>query len=264
VALLALLEARPGPEHQAAIVKMVADAYEVGSQRYGEDPAYPIAQSAVRSLAKGPQIPLAHVPALREVLRSTQDVVLRRLILEALLINGPPDFPQKVVTLALNQGRLKHHIAAAEALYQQTDHVAAALADQIDAAQLELRDPRVATPLALVAGACASPAHLLGLADALAANPKRRALIFALWLGDPARPEAGLLLDRLGDEGLPAMLQAMGADDTRLPRDVLDPYGETAITEGLVSRFAGFFAPKRPSETPTFPGVVDVDLDEDD
>jgi hypothetical protein len=261
VALLALLEARPAPEHQAAITRMVADSYEIGSQRYGDDPAHPIARAAARALAKGPTIDRAHIASLRTVLQSTEDFILRRLILEALLANGPPDLPQKVMKLALDRGRLKFHVAAAEALYQQTDHVTPDMAGQIDAAQLELRDPRVAVPLALVAGTRATPNHLMALAVALATNPKRRALILALWFGDPSGPQAEAVLDQFNDDGLLAALKAFDAPDALLPRDLLDPHGETEITERLVSRFAELFAPKPPAVAPSFPGVDDIDLE---
>lgn len=241
-ALLALMKARRHPEHIEALLQLAADTWSTQRHYYNEEANYPIAQRAAELLCEPPAIDDRYVTPLGDIIRKTKDWDVARTLLTALVRNASNESRQRVMRLALRTGAPPLHRLAAEALMHASDHVDAVLAGQISDEQLARRPAYIAFPMAFVVGACAEPDRAFAAAQALAANPTRRALLIPLWLAVLGRDKAlATKIATLLPNGLVEALSAAGNSGTKLARDALDEFGDVRVVQEVLSRLSSLF-----------------------
>lgn len=182
-ALVALLDAKPHRDHLPALLLLVRSDWSPRSSYYGEEEDYPIAQAAVKALAKLGTLPDEVADDLYRLAIDTRDSDLRYEIFVLLVKSAASRFQEELLDLALNPGSRGIRQLAAHALLIGSAQVAPAVLKRITPKLLETRIERVASRLLLLVALSGEIEDVIPAAEALAANPKRRVLLLlAIWV----------------------------------------------------------------------------------
>ncbi len=227
-ALVALLGAKPHPDHVPTLMSLAHDQWSASYRRYEEDDHFPIAHQAIAALAALQSLPDDDLERIDALGIETTDPKLRYDVFELLVTHGGRAMQERLLHRACSPGRPAVRRAAAHALVFKSESLDAAVVADIDAATVATRMPSVAASLVLVAAYRGPSAFVIELAQYLAAHPKRRVLVLlAIWLTREERPEVAEGLEALLPTGHAAIAwlrsgPATIADD-QLVKDLGDP-----------------------------------------
>jgi len=244
-ALLDLLDARRRPEHIATLSEMAGDTWNASSGFYGEDASYPISRRASEILATSPDVPEAVLQRAADLAPPMKDDKARDGLLKVLAAGGA--FGQgKLMALATDRGNIFVATAAASALLTSPAQVDPALLTPITTQELLTRHAMVAVELALLVGLRGAPDHVRTAAEAVAAHPRRSALIVPLIVGSAERTDgAREIVAGLAAPGKAEAVVAASYAEHTLPRETVQ-VGDPRIGDRILRRLAFLFATAAP------------------
>ncbi len=250
--LVEVLGGRPHPSHTAVLVKLSRDQWSRHSCSYDEVD-HPIAVEAAEALLNV-QIDDRHIDDLMRVVGTTRDADVQTRLLRGLVRNGSEAGRARVLALAMAFGSPPLHRYAADAMIAECDKLQPDEASSIPDIQLLKRIAGVALPLSLLVGCRASEKRVLEVAEKLAEEPQRIALLIPLMLGAFDQSEdLGAKVRNL----LPLPLQTSFAT---LPESVpvvtakqLSPHGDVRMVDAVLNWLQIFHqkpdpAPKKKSK----------------
>jgi hypothetical protein len=181
IALVALLNAKPHPDHLPALLKLVSDEW-TPRDLSGDDPDYPIATAAIEAIAKMGALDADVQEGLYELALETRDSNLRLNILSYLAKTYGAPLQGRLFDVARGREANKIRRAAAQALLQCGDDAESAVVSKVTSdLLLELVEP-VAVRLCLLLAWQGNVERVVTTAKALATNRKRRVLlILMIW-----------------------------------------------------------------------------------
>jgi|SRR5579871_6401227 len=203
-------------------MKLAGDKYSTGYHHSNDQANFPIARAAVEAMKEYPVLSRKSSSKLFELAISSDDVPLKEEIFDVLATHAGADGQQLLFELATEPGRYFLRGQAADSFLSAFGSVDADVIAKINPDLLSTQPPEVAAPLTLVLAAGGSEEAILHAAIALAANPKRRALVLLLIRAVSDRlPELAPKLAALMPNEHPALVWASGGeidwkDDQRL------------------------------------------------
>lgn len=217
-----LLAKKVHPAHWSTLMKLAGDKYSTGYHHANDQANFPIARAAVEAMKEYPVLFRKSSSKLFELAISSDDVPLKEEIFDVLATHAGADGQQLLFELATEPGRYFLRGQAADSFLSAFGSVDADVIAKINPDLLSTQPPEVAAPLTLVLAAGGSEEAILHAAIALAANPKRRALVLLLIRAVSDRlPELAPKLAALMPNEHPALVWASGGeidwkDDQRL------------------------------------------------
>ena len=181
-ALVELLEARPHPSHMPALVLLSKDDWSPRASYSGEAADYPIAQSAVKAMAKLGRINDDTADELYRVAIDTRDYDLRYEIFLLLARSASEQFQDRLFELATNPGTRDVRLRAAHALLVASEFAEPRLLEAITPQLVMTKIEPVASRFLLILALRGDTDQLLKCAESLATHDKRRVLLLlAIW-----------------------------------------------------------------------------------
>ena len=179
-ALVNVLDAKPHETHLPALLHLVKDQWSTSASHYGEESEYPIAQAAVRAIAKLGTLAPEIGDQLYHVAIDTVDPALRYQLLELLAMVGGPSERARLFELAVAPGRVVVRRAAAAALFVNSASIEPELILRITPDLLITRVESVSTLLALLLSMNGDPQTVTTVAQVLATTSKRRVFLILM------------------------------------------------------------------------------------
>jgi hypothetical protein len=198
-AIVDVLDAKPHQAHLPTLLHLLKDQWSTGLNYYGAESEHPIAQAAVRAIAKLGALTTETADQLYHVAIDTADPAVRSKLLEFLAKAGGLSERERLLELASAPGRVAVRRAAAIALVVSSDSVESELVLRITPELLASRVQSVATLLALLLSMRGDPLMVTKAAAVLATNSKRRVLLilFSRVLAERDRDAAKKIADML-------------------------------------------------------------------
>jgi hypothetical protein len=182
-ALVAILDARPDPEHLDALLALAKDDWSPSAHYYGRESEFPIARAAISAIAKLPSIGPDAVEVLYAIAIDTSDPDVRGPIFTLLAKSAGVAVQDRLFELAANPGNVSVRRSAARALRNADEQVSATVVSRITADLLATRDERIAVDLNFLLTLRGDFPAILEAAQQLATNPKRRVLLLlTVWI----------------------------------------------------------------------------------
>jgi HEAT repeat protein len=240
--LVTLLESKPHPDHLSTLLRLVKDRWSSEYHYQNEDDTYPIARAAVPAISLLGAIDKPTADELYRTAIDSQDVDLRYEIFRLLLSNAEVDSQVRLLDLALNPGRTAVRRAAAHAFVAVSEHIEADVIARISAKDLASRIEPVASRLLLLLALRGDLRHVLAIAEALATNDKRKALLLlVIWvMRDRDLPTAKRIATML-PAGHPAIAWALVNAAHKFDETLLDDLGDPLSVDEVLL----FMAPKK-------------------
>lgn len=181
--LVALLDAKPHPDHRAALLLLSKNGWSSLTAYSGEEVSLPIAQAAVKALGKLGALDSATSDELYSLAIDTRDPSLRYAIFVLLVNRAEERFQEALMDIALNPGDKTIRQLAAHALMVGHEYILSSVLQRITPEVLTGKISRVASRL-LVLLTCAGGADaVLKAAETLSASTTRRVLLLlTIWV----------------------------------------------------------------------------------
>lgn len=181
--LVDLLDAKPHPDHRAALLRLSKNEWSSRSAYYGEEEDFPIAQAAVKALGKLDALDAATAEELYSLAIGTRDSDLRYAIFVLLVNLAEERFQEVLMDIALNPGDKWTRQLAAHGLMVGYARIMPSVLRRITPEVLKGKIPRVASRL-LVLLTCAGDADaVLKAAETLSTSSTRRVLLLlSIWV----------------------------------------------------------------------------------
>lgn len=233
--LVDLLDAKPHPDHRAALLRLSKNEWSTLSAHYGEEEDLPIAQAAVNALGKLGALDAATADELYSLAIDTRDSKLRYAIF-ALLVNQAEDrFQNALLDIALNPGNNEIRQLAAEALLAGYERIAPSVVRRITPHVLTSKIPRVASRLLMLLTYAGRTEAVLKVAEELSTSLKRRVLLLlAICV---IRERDWNLAERIGRMLPPSNVGvpwALAGGEGKLHDTALDDLGDPACVEQVL------------------------------
>lgn len=233
--LVDLLDAKPHPDHRAALMRLAKNEWSTQSAYYGEEENLPIAQAAVKALDKLGAPDTATADELYSLAIDTRDSDLRYAIFELLVNQAGERFQEALMDIALNPGDRWIRQLAAHALMVGYERIVPSVLERITPKALTGKIPRVASRL-LVLLACVGDADaVLKAAETLSTSSTRRVLLLlAIWV---FREHDQQLAERIGRMLPPSSLGvawALAGGKGKLRETALDDLGDPACVDQVL------------------------------
>lgn len=242
-ALVELLDARPHPHHVPALLVLAGDRYSRRSMFENGDEEYPLARAAARALAKLKALDDGPAGELFNIALATQDPSVRRLSFIALACVASPVFQHRLWDLVVSPGSLAIRRAAARALLVGHERVESVIMNAITPDMVAAFPAPVAVDLALLLATNGEPDRVIAMAEALAANQRRRVIVLLLVWGLRARDfTATQRIARLLPAGHVGAQLALGVSQKPLGDAVLDDLGDAASVKAVMGWIESFTA----------------------
>lgn len=218
------------PAHWPALMKLAGDKYSTGYHHSSDQANYPIARAAVEAMKGYPVLSRKSSSKLLELAISSDDVPLRGEIFDVLATHAEAEGQQLLFELATEPGRYFLRGQAAGSLLSAYGSIDADVVAKIAPDLLSTQPPEVAAPLTLVLAAGGSKEAILHAATALAAKPKRRALVLLLTRVVSDRlPELAPKLVALMPNEHPALVWALGGEIDWKDEQRLSDLGDRSV-----------------------------------
>ncbi|WP_163233879.1 hypothetical protein [Caulobacter rhizosphaerae] len=228
-ALIETMAPRPHPEHLGILLRFLNDTWSNAEPQYDEAPHYQVAHDALRALGAYADLPADLGETLLALASATPDPILRDKALTFAAQRCGAMARRAIWKLAWSRPGGWDKIAALEAL-TSADTVEPAILKHLKGDFAHRLSPPYAVAALRLHTAHASDEAVLAMADALAADRRRRALVLVLADRAKARDTvlAASVMSRLPSDH-PA--QALLASDRKrkLPASVLDDLGDVRI-----------------------------------
>ncbi len=181
--LVDLLDAKPHPEHRAALLLLSKNDWSTQAAYYGEEENLPIAQAAVRALGKLGALDAATADELYSLAIDTRDSDLRYAIFELLVNQAEGRFQEALMDIALNPGDKWIRQLAAHALMAGHERILPSVLQRITPKVLTGKIPRVASRLLVLLTCVGDADAVLKAAETLSTSSTRRVLLLlAIWV----------------------------------------------------------------------------------
>lgn len=241
--LVEMLEERPHGDHTDVLINLTFDTWTPDQHHHGYTVNYPIADKAAELLLEQPGLSDDQYQEVINSLRKTDNNDVRQTLLQTMVRHGSPDRRDKIVKIAVGDGRPTYQSLSAKALFFERDHVKKRQIDLIEDERIAAVSPTVACWLVLLLIESASDKRILQLASSLSTNLDRAvllALMFLVTFGivqDHLNENLGKLL---ADDKCSAIRETLGTRDTS-ELSYLDELGDVRMVEAVKGLFRVFF-----------------------
>lgn len=233
--LVDLLDAKPHPDHRAALLLLSKNGWSSQAAYYGEEVSLPIAQAAVKALGKLGALDAATADELYNLAIDTRDSDLRYAIFVLLVNQAEGRFHEAMLDIAVNPGDKWIRQLAAHALMVGYERIVPSVLQRITPQVLMGKIPRVASRL-LVLLACAGDADaVLKAAEELSTSSTRRVLLLlVIWV---LREHDQQLAERIGRMLPPSSVGvswALAGGEGKLHDTALDDLGDATCVDQVL------------------------------
>lgn len=236
--LVDMLEEKPHGEHTDALIDLTFDTWTPDQHHHDYAARYPIAEKAAKLLLAQASLDNDAYKRVITSLQKTDNNDVRLTLLRSMVKHGSSARRDKVVKIAIGEGKPTYQRLSAEALYFQNDDVDDRQLDLITDEDVATVSPAVACWLVLLFTTRPSDSRILQLAKNLAINPDRNVLIALIYLA--TFNDRNDLNTAIGDL-LPAKqrfaLTATLASGDTSNIDYLDDLGDVRMVEEVKSFF---------------------------
>lgn len=240
-ALVAVLDAKPHPEHLPALLVLAKDDWSPRASYQGEEDDYPIAQAAIGAIKKLGALEDGVADELYRLAVDTRDSDVRYDIFVLLVNAADPRFQAQLLDLALNPGRRSIRIAAAASLMVGHEQVALETVGRITPQLLATRVEGVASRLLLLVALRAEVDQVVKTAEVLSTVEKRRVLLLlAIWIVRERDIAAAERIARMLPANHAGVKWALAGATGKLGDAALDDLGDPISVEQVLS----FMRPK--------------------
>ena len=194
--LVALLDAKPHPDHRAALIRLSKNEWSSQAVYYGEDETLPIARAAVRALGKLGALDAVTSEELYSLAIDTRDSDLRYAIFVLLVNHAEVRFQDALMDIALNPGDKRIRQLAAHALMVGHEHILSSVLQRITPEVLTSKISRVASRLLVLLTCAGGTDAVLKAAEILSSSSTRRVLLLLAIL--VLREDDAQLAERIG------------------------------------------------------------------
>ncbi|MCV2366967.1 hypothetical protein [Roseateles oligotrophus] len=249
--LVDLLDAKPHPDHRAALLQLSKNEWSTSSAYDGEDENLPIAQAAVKVLGMLGTLDAAAADELYSLAIDTRDSDLRYAIFVLLVNEAEERFQEALMDIALNPGDKWIRQLAAHALTVGSERIVPLVLQRITPKVLTGKIPLVASRL-LVLLACAGDADaVLAAAETLSTSSTRRVLLLlAIWVLREHDQEFAERIGRMLPPGSVGVSWALAGGEGKLRDTALDDLGDPACVDQVLQ----FMQPKNKEKRPSASG----------
>lgn len=233
--LVDLFDAKPHPDHCAALLRLSKNEWSVRSAYLGEEEDFPIAQAAVKALGKLGALDAATADELYSLAIGTRDSDLRYAIFVLLVNQAEERFQEALMDIALNPGDKWIRRLAAHALWVGHEHIVPSVLQRITPKVLTGKIPPVASRLLLLLASAGEDEAILKAAETLSTSSTRRVLLL---LAIRVRREHDQeLADRIGrmlPTGSLGVSWALAGGVGKLRDTALDDLGDPACVDQVI------------------------------
>lgn len=240
--LVDLLDAKPHPDHRAALLRLSKNKWSTQSAHYDEEENLPIAQAAVKALGKLGALEAATADELYSLAIDTRDSGLRDAIFVLLVKQAEGRFQEALMDIALNPGDKLIRQQAAHGLMVGYERIVPSVLSRITPEVLKGKIPRVASRL-LVLLACAGDANaVLAAAETLSTSSTRRVLLLlAICVLRELHQQLAEQIARMLPHGSVGVSWALAGGEGKLRDTELDDLGDPACVDQVLQ----FMQPKK-------------------
>lgn len=238
-ALVETLDSKPHHGHLSALLRLAKDSWSSAWTSHGETSYYPIAQSAIDSIAKLRTLATDTVDYLQKIAIETSDPTLRYKIFEAIAKLADDQARDDLFDLAVKPGRLPVRRDAAYALLQAATEVSPVLLARISTEIITGQDESIATSLTLLLAWRAELRAVAQIASEIATHNRRRVLVLLMiWLMDERDAATARQMAKLLPSGHIATKFALGDKTIVLEDQSLADLGDPMIVAEVL-RYVG-------------------------
>jgi hypothetical protein len=177
-----MLEARRNSAHLPTLLKLSFDTWTPDHHRGEANVSYPIAEGAIEMLRAEPFLGDDVYRELVESLMASDNNNVRLELLRTMVRHGSAQRIQKLINVAVGEGRPTYQRLTAQALFLEGNTVLPSYLELIDDAKIAAVSPEVCFWLCMLISTSASDDHIRRLVKALAANPRRRVFVSLFYL----------------------------------------------------------------------------------
>lgn len=237
--LVEMLEETPHGDHSDVLIKLTFDTWSPDQHHHGYTVSYPIADKAADLILDQPDLKDDQYQEVISSLKKTDNNDVRLTLLQAMVRHGSPARRDKIVKIAVGEGRPTFQSLSAKALFFERNHLEARQIDLIENESIAAVSPTVACWLVLLLIENASDTRILQLATGLATNSDRAVLLavmFFVTVGSEQESVNQGVGELLG-KGVITLLH--DTHQTRNPDqlDYLDELGSVQMVETVKSLF---------------------------
>jgi len=241
--LVEMLEETPHGDHSDVLIDLTFDTWSPDQHHHGYTVSYPIADKAADLLLDQPDLTDDQYQEVISSLKKTDNNDVRLTLLQAMVRHGSQARRDKIVKIAVGEGRPTYQSLSAQALFFERNNLEARQIDLIENERIAVVSPTVACWLVLLLIDNASDERVQQLATGLATNPDRAVLLAAMFLVT-AGPDQESLNEKLGkllgDEKCSAIGVTLETQDTT-NLNYLDELGDVRMVEEVKGLFRIYF-----------------------
>jgi hypothetical protein len=238
--LVDLLDAKPHPDHLAALLLLSKNGWSTQAAYYDEE-NLPIAQAAVKALGKLGALDAATADELYSLAIDTRDSDLRYAIFVLLVNQAEGSSQEALMDIALNPGDKWIRQLAAHALMVGHERIVPSVLQRITPKVLTGKIPRVASRLLVLLTCAGDVDAVLRAAETLSTSSTRRVLLLlAIWV---LREHDQHLAERIGRMLPPSSVGvswALAGGEGKLRDTALDDLGDPPCVDQVLQ----FMQPK--------------------
>jgi hypothetical protein len=243
--LVALLDAKPHPDHRATLLRLSKNGWSTRSAYYGEEESFPIAQAAIKALGKLGALDAATADELYSLAIDTRDSDLRYAIFVLLVNQAEERFQEALMDIALSPGDKWIRQLAAHALAGAHEHIAPSVLQRITPKVLTGKIPRVASRLLVLLACSGETDAILKAAETLSTSSSRRVLLLlAIWVLRERDQQLAERVGRMLPPGSVGVSWALAGSEGKLRDTALDDLGDPACVDQVLQ----FMQPKNKEE----------------
>ncbi len=241
--LVEMLEEAPHGDHSDVLIDLTFDTWTPDQHHHGYTVSYPIAGKAADLLLDQPNLTDDQYQEVISSLKKTDNNDVRLTLLQAMVRHGFQARRDKIVKIAVGEGRPTYQSLSAKALFFERNHLEARQIDLIESERIAVVSPTVACWLVLLLIENASDERVHQLATDLATNPDRAVLLAVMFLVTAGTDQKTLhkkLGKLLGDVKCLAIEVTLETQDTT-NLNYLDELGDVRMVEAVKGLFRIYF-----------------------
>ncbi len=229
-ALVQILKVKPDAAHIDTLIHLANDQWSRESGYYGEPDHFPIARDAVEALAALAPLPAHQAERLLEIGTGSSDPKVRAQAFNFLAKTGGAAIQSQLFDLAVQPGSAPVRSAAVDSLLFAAQLLDQSVAERITPPVLGTRAPRIAAPLAIIAGYRLDTDIVQALANFLAEKGPRRSLILLLaYTLKDQDPDAAKKITSLLPKDHEAVRWALGGEIEEPTEALLEDLGDAVV-----------------------------------
>lgn len=236
-----LLDAKPHPDHRAALLRLSKNEWSYQWAYNNEDEVFPIAQAAVNALGKLGALDAATADELYSLAIDTRDSDLRYAIFVLLVNQAEERFQEALMDIALNPGDKWIRQLAAHALMVGYARIVPSVLQRITPKVLTGKIPCVVSRLLLLLASEGEDEAILQAAETLSTSSKRRVLLLlAIWVLQENEQHLAERIGRMLPPSSMGVSWALAGGEGKLHEAALDDLGDPTCVDQVLQ----FMQPK--------------------